>query len=378
MCQAIRDKTAIIGGLVEYIAMSGQDVLPPGEALEGRKQLLEAAASATAAALSMTDAIIEHQVIKDNRRSKDSIAADIAERQEKIDKLDKVTNRDLIEGLQKEITLLQREQRLNTYDARNKELADNITSIVSAAAPGVRGRSGARIDLDQLHDMCKQYVSLMPEDGEDARRKSQEKSRTTIELAKTRAVRMRNVENAVKVEAKRIADSQQKSSFIALANAKTARDRYDDAVGSTMAKLINRSQGQIHRLRATDTIDSICRQYKIGENLKKGDITPGVSFTVALPERYSPQGLRVTRTYSVTDVGVGVKDPRVTLQYDASGSQDVPEFANVEVPASVIIAALSTKNEAASIDEARRKLGEELEFAASAVLRQIGSGLRGE
>jgi hypothetical protein len=376
VCQDIRGSLAVLGGLIEYISMSGQDLLLQGEKLAKRQDLLEDAEEISGAALDMTDRIAAARLADDTQRESGVIDHEIQQRSERVDTLlAKKTEGVLtqiqseeVTRLEREIALLREERRRSTPATRNREIAAAFTRIL------------ADLNLDRKLQNADQYASVMQGDAEEGTSPARSRSRATIHLAETRREQISRIEQAIKNEGAKNARDLRVGSTMALDRARSAKQRYRESVQSTMSSLSNRAQIQMHTLRATDTIDSICLQHRIGENVRPSDIKPSFIFRTKLPEKYSPDGLRGVLEYTVLSVEkpASTKASIATLACSFPSESGIPERRTVRVPVPVIVEQLALQAKGTSLAEAKKMIGEELKFAASSVLRSLGVGMRGE
>jgi len=366
--EKIRDQLAILSGLIEYFAMSGLDVKPDelsASKLGGtRSQILDLAKRSNNSALDITDAIVAAESLRDNRRNRVFIEAKIKTLKKRLDNMSNVaTDDDKIEkektGFTREMAALELEKKGTTQIYA--DLADKIESALNKAR------------LTEAVRNCQAYVPATKRDEEehDSAESRKKPSRFNILLARTRAKRMRQVEISQKREINTLIPTFDGSAAVAALNTSRAVERLERQVDETMRKLVSHNEIQFHALQPLDTIDSVCRQHRIGLNPLAEEIRTGFSFTGALPRRYDKRGLSVERYYTVDgeDTKSGSRrDPVMKVSYHDVGAEKTGE---IKVPRSQIRTAASVTDEAVSAAAARNKFATELRYSAAAALRDV-------
>ena len=365
--EKIRDQVEFLSGLLEYLAMSGLDVAPEsGRQSEGsttRQEIIDLSRRAHRAALLMTDGIVQTDILRDNRRPKAIVQNKIDELDRELENTrnkatqDKNVNSDM-QLIERDISALKLELKSTT-----SLYFDLIKKIRSALA---------LVDAIALLRKCESYLPAVKSDEELPSKRRV--SRYNIQLAATRAKRLKRTETAQKRAIYSKISASDDSPAVASLAIEGATERYERQVDETMRKLVSNNEIQFHPLNPIDTIVSICVQHRIGMNPRAEDIRGAFTFTAALPRRFDKLGLKVSRHYTVMGQATdkeNQRDPNMRVSY--TGTQG--KVDEIVVPRSQIRVAASVTNEAASIAAAREKFASQLRYSALAAFRNISAQL---
>ncbi len=312
-----------LSGLVEYMAMSGHDVLDEGsQQLADRKRLVAVSQKIQDVALALISKVARTHIQIEIGSHRESLL--LAAKRNEL--------RDADEEDQKRL---------------ERQIADLVAQVNQKS--GVRARqdlwrdvSDARHQIESLDadSACYSYFTSYltnPSAEDDV---TSTASTVTLDLAGTRGMRTvllgRQLRAAVSREANVV--KREKS----LDDLETAQNVYDERVSHSVFKLLSRNKVRYHLLRPTDTIDSICREYGIGEQTRAEDIALGKVLVMPLPRQLkmgdSPRRLLVVK------IGEG-RDPEVDLEIDKNRT--------ITLRRSAVLSELATHEKGIDPDAAR-------------------------
>ena len=319
-----------LSGLVEYMAMSGLDVLDErGKQFKDRSALIEISRRIQLVALDLISKVAKThvQVEIGNQTMGDSIAL--------------AKNRTELQALRAEDASV---DEIRAVEGEIERLSQRINSRSTAKARSDLWQDTARarrkIESLDADTACYRYYESFLRVDDDVPSVA---STLTLDLAQMRGQRTVLLGRQLRAAVTRDANAAEKQRD--LSDLKDAGAVYESRVLSTMFRLLSKNKVKYHLLRPTDTIDSICREYGIGERTDAKKIEVGKALTMPLPDRLR-MGSRAQQVY-VTDVSVG-KNPEVTLLLDNDRSE-------IKLPRSEILAILATHETGDSLSEAREE-----------------------
>lgn len=384
--RVVRDDLAFISGLIDYLAMSGLDVITRGsesaeqqtaDAASSREQLIALASSVQDTALRMTDIIARAESQIENTRSLQTIQADKKQAEKRLAKL--VRDRQLARRDVPSADETAARKRIEDLDA---EIESSTFAKVRSAMRDDFFAALSEVDVDRIARMARDHVKYTEIDEQagaaaPGSRIDRAKSRYTINLAAERVKRVQKIDANVKGDYSRAVRERGVASLREVG--RLAHERYESQIGRTIHGLVANNKTQMHPLRMTDTIDSICDEYRIGDSIKGKDITygsTGIVVRCALPRKYDPSG--AVRDYMVISVAKGGKNPIVTLQHTVGVGAD-SHVSKIEVKRSEIIGSLATRG--GSEEERRRRARSDfaasIRYAALRTYQQVGADILG-
>ena len=385
----IRGEVEFLSGLFEYLAMSGVDVTLDEALISARTDLLSIARDLHSASLEMTDAIAKSSAEMTHTYT---TTAEISKQIDKAKKNLAVTQRNAQEA--RRDSDLKRAARLEA-DADSQQ--KNLEALIAARSPYTRAgiiskyndafraswdRARSIISGESLVSRVNKFVGIARQDED----KVSDSSDLSIRLAKQRIARAKNLETSIIAEITRAAGSAGVSKDI-LDSVGSASEKYSEQVARTVRRIAANNSFQIHHLRLTDTIDSICEEYRVGEASSARDMMSSAhEFVAALP-KYVSAGASATPDAYVTmgvvpfseeeeakkqfpailSKRIKKRDPVIKLKSKSSGK-------DVYVLLSDAIAAANAETRRLKPEEAREKFSRELTYIANRALPLASGG----
>ncbi len=350
--EGVRDGYAKLGGLIEYLSMTGPALLPPGSGvLKQRVKMIALSSAIEGAALDLTDKIVRASVTLTYTDTQIAAARELTNLRAKLASAEEIGDDDEIVALRSQIKSKEEEIEASSTLRIRQSLQDDVTEILVKHDLETIVRDATSFAQEMQRGLGEMQVEIDPPGAL--------RSRRDIMLAEMRPRRMRLIGANIKAAATRRASSDNRDRSVD--DLATARDIREARASAMMRHLASSNKSTMHLLRPDDTIDSVCQEYAIGRRVVASDIEFGFLCLAALPADMGvgsdPVGCRVTTVASG-------RDPDVTILIGDNSS-------GVKIKRSKFLAAITRAAPPASVEEARVEFTRNFASATSELYRSL-------
>lgn len=322
----LRGEIEYLSGLVEYLAMSGADVSLDKNFTSGRERLLGIAKDLRGISLEMTDAIARSRAeMAHTFKTTAEISKKIDDAKKQLDATLRNENearlrQDTARVVRLRTQVLEQEEELRRLsDARFPRTRAGIAQRYDAAFESAWARAKQMLSKGSFEKSVSDHAKLAREDED----KVDESSDLAMRLAKQRVARAKNLEASIIADVTRAAGSGGAHQDV-LDSVGSAAEKYDEQVTRTARRISANNGFQIHHLRYTDTIDSICEEHRVGEAPDASDIKKaGFQFVARLPQKYVAAGASESAATYVTEGVVAESEEEEQREFPAILSRSI-------------------------------------------------------